>query len=221
MCTALSILQGLNRARMDPGKWETMWNKGMGYMLFATKLYPIQRDDGRFFLHEHLASASSWRLPEMQSLTSDLGIKKVNAHMCRFKMMSEDEQGKGLVKKPTGFLTNSEYMRRALDKQCLGSHRHVHLMGGRAKACQVYPEKLVRAILKGIRAELVNNGTIAMLHTDLLNIDSESEAMNHIDGQFVDDMSGQTLNTQLVLKARKEEMDKYFSHSDYDKVPIE
>ena len=59
----------------------------------------------------------------------DLGIKKVNAHMCRFKMMSEDDQGKGLVKKPTGFLTNSDYTRQSLDKQCLGGHRHVQWVG--------------------------------------------------------------------------------------------
>ena len=94
-------------------------------------------------------------------------------------------------------------------------------MGGRAKACQVYAEKLVRAILSGFRAELVNNGLIAMVHTDLLDVDAESDAMNHCDVLFVDDMSGQALKTHLVLKARKEEMDKYFSHSAYDKVPIE
>ena len=185
-------------------------------MLFAIKLYRIQHDAGRFFLHEHPASASSWRLPEIQSLMEDLGIKKVNAHMCRFKMMSEDKQGKGLAKKPTGFLTNSEDLRMPLDKQCLGGHRHVHLMGGRAKACQVYPEKLVRAILSGIRTELVNNGMIAMIHSDILGVDVESEAMSHFDEHVVDHMSGHTLKTDLVLKARKEEVDKYFSHKAYD-----
>ena len=45
--------------------------------------------------------------------------------------------------------------------------------------------------------------------------------MYDYDGHFVDDMSGQTLKTDLVLKARKEEMDKHFSHNAYDKVPIE
>ena len=162
-------------------------------MLFAIKLYRIQHDAGRFLLHEHPASASNSRLPEMQSIVSDLGIEKVNAHICRFKMMSEDDQGKGLVKKPKGFLTNSDYMRRSSDKQCFGGHRHLHLMGGRARGCQVYPEKFVRAILSGIRAELANNALIAMVHTDLLNVDAESDAMSHFDGHFVDDMSGQAL----------------------------
>ena len=115
MCTALSILQGLNRERKDPIKWDAMWNKGVRHMLFAINPYRIQHDAVRFFLHAHPASASSWIFPEMQPLMNDVGIKKVNAHMCRFKMMSEDDQGKGLTTKPTGFLTNSEYMRQSLE----------------------------------------------------------------------------------------------------------
>ena len=112
-------------------------------------------------------------------------------------------------------------MKQALDKQCLGGHRHVQLMGGRAKACQVYPENLVRAILKGIRLELAHSGMLSMVYGDLLHIDAEDEAMNDINGYFIDDMSGHKLDTKLVLKARKEEMDKYYAHNAYDKVPIE
>ena len=78
----------------------------------------------------------------MQSLMADLGIRKVNAHMCRFKMKSSDEQGEGMVKKPTGFLTNSDHLRQALDKQCLGGHRHVQLISDRAKACRDYQKVL-------------------------------------------------------------------------------
>ena len=84
MCTAFSILQGLNKARMDPDKYEAMWNKGVRHMIFAVKLFRIQAESGRFFLHEHPASASSWKLPEMVALMADLNISKINAHMCRF-----------------------------------------------------------------------------------------------------------------------------------------
>ena len=119
ICTAFSILQGLNRAKMDPIKWEALWNKGVTHGLFAIKLYRIQSEAGRSLLHEHPASASSWRIPEMQSLMTDLGIGKVSAQMCRFKMLNSDEQGEGVVKKPTGFLTKTDHLRQALDKQCL------------------------------------------------------------------------------------------------------
>ena len=150
MCTAFSILQGLNKAKMEPAKWNALWDKGVRHMLFAIKLYRLQADAGWLFLHEHPSSASSWQIPEMIALMRDLNIEKINAHMCRFGMMREDENGGGLVKKPTGFLTNSEYLKDQLARKCMGGHRHVHLMGGRAKTCQVYPPKLVKAICKGI-----------------------------------------------------------------------
>jgi hypothetical protein len=37
----------------------------------------------------------------MIALMRDLNIEKINAHMCRFGMTSEDADGVGLVKKPT------------------------------------------------------------------------------------------------------------------------
>ena len=59
MCTAFSILQGLNRAKMGDTKWQAMWDKGVRHMLFAIKIYRIQSESGRIFLHEHPQSASS------------------------------------------------------------------------------------------------------------------------------------------------------------------
>ena len=95
MCKAFSILQGLNKARMDPSNWDLMWNKGVRHMLFAIKLYRIQAGAGILFIYEHLASASRWKLLEMKALMRDLGISKTNTHMCRFGMKSEDEAGVG------------------------------------------------------------------------------------------------------------------------------
>ena len=112
-------------------------------------------------------------------------------------------------------------MKNQLDKKCLGGHRHVHLLGGRAKACQVYPENLVRAILKGIRQELTHNGILSITHRDILSVSSEDADVIDYDGHFIDDMSGQTLNTKLVIEARREEMNVYLRHNAYDKVPIE
>ena len=143
----------LNKARMDPEKYEAMWNKGVRHMIFAIKLYRIQSESGRFFLHEHPASASSWKLPEMQALMSDLNISKINTHMCRFGMTSHIHGRKGEhgpVKKPTGFATSSPCIAKRLALKCQGGHEHVHLMGGRAAGAQVYPEALCEAIVEGV-----------------------------------------------------------------------
>jgi hypothetical protein len=53
---------------------------------------------------------------------------------------------------PTRCLTSSSEMAEGLDKRCDRSHRHQHLVGGRAAAAAFYPLPLVRAILRGIRA---------------------------------------------------------------------
>ena len=151
MCTAFSVLQGLNKWRMDGKKWSALWEKGVRHIRFAIKIDRMQADAGRWFLHEHPNSASSWKLPEMLELMNQLGIQRTVAHMCRYGMKASDSMGSGRVKKPTGFLTNSEFLRDHLSNKCLGGHRHIQLMGGKARACQVYPDKLCRAMLKGIR----------------------------------------------------------------------
>ena len=47
MCTAFSILQGLNKNRTNADKWEAMWKKGVRHMPFAIKLYRIRVAAGR------------------------------------------------------------------------------------------------------------------------------------------------------------------------------
>ena len=73
--------------------------------------------------------------------------------MCRFGMTShihERDGERGLVKKPTGFMTSSRYIAEQLGVRCTGDHDHVHLEGGRASAAQVYPPRLCEAIGRGI-----------------------------------------------------------------------
>ena len=52
MCTAFSALQGLNKWRINPKKWETRMEKGIRYIRFAVKLYRLQAEQGTWFLHE-------------------------------------------------------------------------------------------------------------------------------------------------------------------------
>ena len=159
---------------MNPDKWNALIEKGLRHMRFAVKLYRLQAEGGRFFLHEHPNSATSWKMPEVQKLMSDLQLEKTTAHMCRYGMKSTDESGGGRVKKPTGFLTNSEFLRDQLSKKCMGGHHHIQLLGGRARACQVYPDKLCRAILVGIRNELVNRGKVEVNFKDMLNVSQDN-----------------------------------------------
>ena len=82
MCTAFSVLQGLNKGRMSKENWDAMWEKGIRHMRFAVKLYRLQVDSGRLFIHEHPNSASSWKMPEMVKLMEDINVDRVVGHVC-------------------------------------------------------------------------------------------------------------------------------------------
>ena len=220
MCTAFNILQGLNRWRMKPETWNALIEQGMRHMRFAVKLYRIQSENNRFFLHEHPSSATSWKMPEVLKLMNDLNIEKTIAHMCRYGMNSSDESGGGRVKKPTGFLTDSPFLADQLRNKCMGGHKHIQLVGGRARACQVYPEKLCRAILTGIRNEVVNCGTVTAKSGDMLNINQDHYDPAEYMDEYVDDISGQPLIRELVQAARGEEMAEFDQHNVYAKAPI-
>ena len=159
-------------------------------------------------------------MPEVLKLMSDLQIEKTIAHMCRYGMKSTDESGGGRVKKPTGFLTNSHVLADQLSKKCMGGHRHIQLVGGRARACQVYPEKLCRSILRGIRNELVNSGIVKPMAGDMLNVSQETHEPEEYSEEYDDDVSGQPLDRNLVRAARSEEMVEFKQHTVYIKVPI-
>ena len=88
------------------------------------------------------------------------GVQIVKLDMCAFGMMSQDEDGVGLVKKPTSMMTNSPEVGKRLDKRCCNKHvpdeekhRHVQLVCGRASHAKVYPRALCRAVCEGVASQ--------------------------------------------------------------------
>ena len=81
-------------------------------------------------------------------------VEDVVLHMCAFGLKSWDEDGEGLVKKPTRVLTNLPSIATALSRKCTGDHRHVHLMSGKAKAAAQYTEDFCSAIIDGVQTYL-------------------------------------------------------------------
>ena len=83
----------------------------------------------------------------------------VKANQCQYGFMSKDAMGNGLVRKATGFMTNSLCVVMKLEKRCPNrngkvQHRHVRLESGRTKAAQICPDGLCRAICQGIIQQL-------------------------------------------------------------------
>ena len=106
-------------------------------------------------------------------------------------MTSTDKMGEGLVRKPTGFMTNAEFLENRLSLKCCGGHRHVTLTDGRAKAAQVYPPRLCHEILRGLKEQLTADGVITDAHAknNLMAVNSCNNVEAYFE-TFVDDLSG-------------------------------
>ena len=143
---------------------------------------------------------------------------KTKGHMCAYGMKSKDEFGEGLVKKPTGWATNSPYIAEQVSQLCSNrhkgaKHRHAHLISGKAKAAEVYPVKLCTAILKGLRRQFISDGlmtpkdigTVCCEEPDV-SPQVKEEIWGQIqqsyydsveDGTYYDDITGELLDSQF------------------------
>ena len=115
-------------------------------------LYQIQVAAGRHFLHEHPASALSWKDGHMMSLIQNPKIHVVTGDQCMYGALTITDGGEMLpCKKPTKWATSSIQMSLRLATRCDQSHQHQHLTGGKAAAAAYYPKGLATAILRGMR----------------------------------------------------------------------
>ena len=155
----------------------------------------------------------------MQDIASKEDVEVVEGHMCPHGMHSWDYDGYGLVLKRTGWMSNSELILRRVSMRCSNEvlpykqwHRHVTLIGGKAKACEKYPPKLVERILLGLQDQLREVGMMNALGGGVVceevNPDTESieDNENHDDELFYDDASGASLPSDLVKKGREEKL---------------
>ena len=217
-CTDMSALQTFNFGKMDPAEVARRQEQARKHIEFCCQLYELQLQAGRFFLHEHPKHSLCWKVTAMQELLNKKKVLKVDAHMCRFGMMSQDSQGPGLVLKPTSFMTNSAYLADELNKTCSNltgatAHRHIPVLGGRGKACQVYPDKLCKAICRGLwrqkaaqhKGEYLLATVSCETHGSTYAIPREEEEEGRWQ-QYFDELTGYQLDPQLVQQARKEEM---------------
>jgi len=120
----------------------------------------------------------------------------------------------------------------------------VRLEGGRAAACQEYPEAFCRAIVEGLKREIADETWIKTVYESLDPTDTIETLMSlckepehavppeeslemaeymaiYSDLEFVDDVTGVKLDKKEAVKARKTEMEYFKSRGVYDKMPKE
>ena len=162
-CDQFSALQNLRKEVTE----ERLARRAEGRKKLKTacEFYKEQVRRKRYFLHEHPWGASSWNEKCVKEVQALPGVQVVKGAMCHWHMTSEDSTGRGLVKKPTGWMTNSSELAEILSASCSNKdgsgkpwHRHVMLVNGRARHAKVYPPEIVKAVLKGLRKQLEVDG---------------------------------------------------------------
>ena len=101
------------------------------------------------------------------------------------------------------FMANAKCIAKQLAQRCPGTHRHIQLISGRAKAAEVYPDKLCAAIVCGLMEQMQEDSRIARYGSDMGTVTASEESW--IDWrEYYDDLSGGKLNSDLVRQARAE-----------------
>ena len=112
----------------------------------------IQRARGDYFLFEHPAYADSWKIEEITEFALLDGVMIEVADQCMYGLTTPGEEtGEPMpAKKPTKFMSNSWCILHELSTRCDKTHVHQVLMGGRGAKAAEYPDKLCRAICRGL-----------------------------------------------------------------------
>ena len=96
-CTSCCTLnRHLNYRRMDPERVRQMKHEGDVLLKFAMEIYEMQLAEGRHFLHEHPASAVSWRVSRMQALRQRPEVGEVVAHLCQYGLETPGQGGRAM-----------------------------------------------------------------------------------------------------------------------------
>ena len=131
-------------------------------MYFAIEVCELCDELRLSFVLEHPLGASSWGERRMLSLLHRPSIHKITADQCAFELRSSQNN---YHKKPTAFATNHLKIAETLHRRCPGGHVHEHILGDRrvSRRSQVYPDKLVDAILqayaRSVGREVLNHIT--------------------------------------------------------------
>ena len=83
MCTALGSWQRINDRIRDPAVCVAEKARALVHLSFCVDLYREQARNGRYFVHEHLASATSWQSDVMESSSREPWMIKATADQCQ------------------------------------------------------------------------------------------------------------------------------------------
>ena len=97
-CTAFSIWNfGMNYKKMDGDAVRAKLAEGRLHLKFACRLYRRQIKKGKFFLHEHPASALSWSEDSIKQLCGLPSTFTVTADQCQYGLVTPSAKDKDVM----------------------------------------------------------------------------------------------------------------------------
>ena len=139
-CTAFSLLNhGLNYPKMDQVIVTTKIAEVLIHLKLVCAMYKRQIKRGKWFLHGHPRSATSWHCDAIKRILRMPGVSTSVMDQCMYGCTSigPDKQHTPALKH-TRWMINSPEMLEMLTRKCDKSHKHQHLKGGRAAAAAFF-----------------------------------------------------------------------------------
>ena len=221
--------------KRDPDVVRRELVRGRLHLNFVVELYLEQVAAGRYFLHEQPRSAASWEEPMIEVLSRAHGVQFITADQCQLGAEVPNGPQKGQpIKKPTGFMSNAPELLRCLNQKCHGrgwcSRRkggeHVTAQGRLTAGTAIYSDKLCRAIIRGMTAQLAADGMLKPGEIGINALDDDEvvkASMRGPDqgysGAYRDDLTKQVLRDDLVIEARRKELEHFCSKGVWIKRP--
>ena len=130
----------------------TLFNYSKQKRAYVKERATEQHINGRLFIFEHPAEASSWGTNAMHQMRALDGVRVVKFDFCMLGMTTDDDGKEAAARKRTRVMTNSSSVAVLLQEaQCRSEHVHQHLLGNRAGPCQEYTDKLCKLICEAIK----------------------------------------------------------------------
>ena len=87
-------MQNLNNIKCDPIKQQQRVVAGRIHLAFCAELYQMQLSAGRYYLHEHPLTASSWKEKCIDRIAAQSFVTQI--HMCAYGMKIPDKMAMSL-----------------------------------------------------------------------------------------------------------------------------
>ena len=163
------------------------------HLRFCMKLYRMQIENGLYFIHEDEEGNKLWEDPITKRITNDWRVYNVKGNMGIYGEKGERRS----------IITNSEHIAGG-----------IYTMGKQRKGQD--PEEMCRIIMKKLKDQMTVDGRLTETGVGCVFAVEEGES----EMIFYDDLTGELLNFEQVIKARSDEIHEFRSHNVYTKVPI-